>query len=382
MASTTFAKTSATLTALVQILQSPQADYDIKEEIDKLGHFVAELSMKLVVIDLNLDYVIHSRDISEDLQRKLQKVFDQWEDGVLTTFVLTAQKSGKIADSAVLTCKVEDFLERQDSHVEEAKDVSQGFSDVRTGVENMVHDVKVILDDYDVPAAEARISELDTEIKGLLEDLDKIRKQVADLSEQLDIVIAATSVTGIFGFLCPVWWVATAISATQIPSLKAQLSVLQTQQNGEYHNHLNPSKCLETYSSRMLRPSNTLADKISRIQAKSDERDRLQNEIDFIAGLRSQMEQSEPDTETIKTKLAALATVWAAIRADSQAMLIKLEQATNTESLELFKLRVKTAAEMYQKLQTAMQRYGDIVREPDGGVKKAIIALEQRKSSR
>ncbi|KAI0072338.1 hypothetical protein K474DRAFT_408639 [Panus rudis PR-1116 ss-1] len=110
------------------------------------------------------------------------------------------------------------------------------------------------------------------------------------------------------------------------------------------------------------------------MQTKAEERRRLQNEVVFVSALRSSIEEREPEIEAVKTKLGALATVWAAIAADSQALLEKLEAATDSESLALFKLRVKTAEEMYRKLQTALEAYKDIVADDSGPVKKAAIA--------
>ncbi|KAI0072340.1 hypothetical protein K474DRAFT_408476 [Panus rudis PR-1116 ss-1] len=230
-----------------------------------------------------------------------------------------------------------------------ARDMSQGSSNLRKGIQDFIEDVETILDGYDISGAERRIKELDSEIKDLLSDLNEIRIKVGELSRQLDVAIAATSASGIFGFLCPVWWIGTAISVAQIPALKAQLSAVKAQQDQT----------------------------IQQINIKESERARLQADIQTISRLRTTLDECAPDMETIETKLGALSTVWAAIRADSQALLEKLEHAGDTESETLFALRVKTVQEMYQKLLTALETYRDLV-----GIKSSMVhAIASLKST-
>ncbi|KAI0072339.1 hypothetical protein K474DRAFT_408318 [Panus rudis PR-1116 ss-1] len=96
-----------TLTALIVALQSPDSDYDLKQEIDNLGKFVGELSLKFVGVYMGLDNVIKSSDISSDLKEKLETVRNQWEH-VMEILMNSIMLSGDIADVAVSTCK--DFL--------------------------------------------------------------------------------------------------------------------------------------------------------------------------------------------------------------------------------------------------------------------------------
>ncbi|KAI0073964.1 hypothetical protein K474DRAFT_1665944 [Panus rudis PR-1116 ss-1] len=234
---------------------------------------------------------------------------------------------------------------KQEYNLRIAEEMSQKFLGLRRDVETYILDMETILHGYDVEGAERRIKELDDDIKILLDELDSIHQQVVEVSKQLDIVIAATSISGIFGFLAPVWWIATAIGAATIPQLKAQLSALQSQEN----------------------------EKTSLKRTKEVERARLQADIETISLLRTTLQESDPTFKTLITQSGAFGAVWAAIRADTQALMEKLELVGDTESWALFKKRVETAAELYRKLKTALETYRNQVQ----GRPSLVAALEK-----
>ncbi|KAI0072341.1 hypothetical protein K474DRAFT_1667932 [Panus rudis PR-1116 ss-1] len=221
------------------------------------------------------------------------------------------------------------FLSSLDSRATQAERMSQGFSDVNNDIRAFVVDFQNMLAGYDLDAMEKRIKELDVEIKKLADDMKELQSTLDSLNKQLESAQSAAAVTGIFGFLCPLFWIGTAISATQISSLKQQLASVRDEYNRKLSDHRN----------------------------KETERRNLQADIKAIPLLRSAVVKSTPDVDNIRYKIGAFATVWAAIRADTQGILEKLEYATDTASMTLFKLRVQTAADMYKILQATLNDY-------------------------
>ncbi|KAI0069577.1 hypothetical protein K474DRAFT_1670784 [Panus rudis PR-1116 ss-1] len=71
------------------------------------------------------------------------------------------------------------------------------------------------------------------------------------------------------------------------------------------------------------------------------------------------MDMAEPDIKSVMSKLGGIATIWAAIRADTQAILKKLELANTTTAIGLYKSRVQTATDMYTTLQMIYTDYKD-----------------------
>ncbi|KAI0072337.1 hypothetical protein K474DRAFT_408848 [Panus rudis PR-1116 ss-1] len=242
-----------------------------------------------------LTNVISSSRISGDMRQKLDHVRVKWE-AVIDILADSIKQSGKLAELAVSTCKefierilphlandsasfqsrkdiVDQFAQRQEGGVEQAAKMSQGFSDIKTGIQNLVEDVQAILDGYDLSGAERRIKGLDAEIRGIMNDMEGIRQEIASVTKQLDIVIAATSATAIIGVICPVWWIATA-----------------------------------------------QAEKAEECRKKTEERNRLQGEVVFIAALRGAVEERKPEIDDVLAKLGTLATVWAAVRGQIHKM--------------------------------------------------------------
>ncbi|KAI0072330.1 hypothetical protein K474DRAFT_1667924 [Panus rudis PR-1116 ss-1] len=64
-----------------------------------------------------------------------------------------------------------------------------------------------------------------------------------------------------------------------------------------------------------------------------------------------------PDIKSVMADIGSIAQVWAGIRADTQAILKKLEFASDTAAIALFKTRVQTATDLYKTLQLVLTDY-------------------------
>ncbi|KAI0073907.1 hypothetical protein K474DRAFT_127020 [Panus rudis PR-1116 ss-1] len=181
--------------------------------------------------------------------------------------------------------------------------------------------------------------------------MKSLKSTLDSLNSQLESAQSAEEATGILGFLCPLWWIGTALSASQISTLKEQLSEVRN-----------------TYNSKLFD-----------YRSKEAERQNLQADLDGIPLLRTTIEKAEPDIRSVIYKIGSIATCWAAIRADTQGILDKLDYVidNDSDSVSLFNLRLKTAGDLYKALQAALTAYKEYL-DAELGMKLKEILQKHR----
>ncbi|KAI0073334.1 hypothetical protein K474DRAFT_1710824 [Panus rudis PR-1116 ss-1] len=354
------------LKAAVGALLVSGVDDGMKMEIQQLADYVEQISGSMNGVFKLMRETLENT--TGELHEKLDAAFQNWI-GIATNFVDTVLLSSSVANDALTTADdfiqtvlpmlVDDsksidekkqlansFLDTLGSREGQAQKMSQGFTDVSNNVKGFLVDLRIILSGYDVDDLEKRVEELGGLISKLLDDLKSLTSTLDTLNQQLVTAQSAERACGILGFLCPLWWTSTAINASQVESLKAQFQAVKDSYNSKLSDYL----------------------------SKEEERRALQANLQGIPLLRTTTDKAEPDINSVIFKVGAIATCWAAIRADTQAMLEKLSFATDTESMALFKLRVKSAGELYKALQAALTDYKEYV---DGSVGSTLETILQ-----
>ncbi|KAI0069576.1 hypothetical protein K474DRAFT_1714106 [Panus rudis PR-1116 ss-1] len=281
------------------------SDNAMKSEIEELGEFVDQIANSMDgVLRLMRDTAAHT---SGDLGDKINAAYWNWI-GISTKFIQTVLLSSTVTGDALATSEefietvlpaltdesktiaqrkqfASSFLDTLKRKEGQAQDMSQGFSDVSDSVEDFLEDLHGILSGYNVDNMEKRVKELDGLISKLLDDMKSLKSTLDSLNSQLESAQSAEEATGILGFLCPLWWIGTAMSASQISALKEQLSEVR-----------------DTYNS-----------KLSEYRSKEAERQNLQADLDGIPLLRTTIEKAEPDIRSVIYKIGSIATCWAAV---------------------------------------------------------------------
>ncbi|KAI0080795.1 hypothetical protein K474DRAFT_97918 [Panus rudis PR-1116 ss-1] len=226
-----------------------------------------------------------------------------------------------------------DFMGTLDGRATQAQQMSQGFSDLRNSVSAFVTDLFNKLATYNQNDMEKQIQALDDAIAKLQTELKALKSTIDALTSQLEALENAIGVSSVLAAFVPAFWIDVAIKTAQAEDVKGQLQ--QTQKDHE---------C-----------------KVTDIANKEAQRASIQANMFSVPLVRAAMEKALPDTDLIQYKIGALATIWAALRADTQAIVEKLDYASDTNSQTLFKARVRTASGMYSTLQTALETYKDYI---------------------
>ncbi|KAK0189707.1 hypothetical protein F5146DRAFT_1139112 [Armillaria mellea] len=215
----------------------------------------------------------------------------------------------------------------------QAANISQSFNDLSDKVKTFTDDFEVVVKKFNIPAQKEKIKELDVQLQLLKDTLEGLNKKITILVAALAISAAAVGITGLLGFLCPYFWIGTAVAA--VGAGVSGVMLIKAQQERDD-------------TERLIKETEA-----KRVEAQAD--------LEVMQALQAALTKIRPSAQEICTKLGAFASVWATIRADIQEIEEKIDYAENTTKEKLFLSRVKAIQTMYELLAKGLYKYERIV---------------------
>ncbi|KAI0073899.1 hypothetical protein K474DRAFT_1700031 [Panus rudis PR-1116 ss-1] len=326
------------------------AKHDVVHEIKALAQYTLDIEAAMHDID-DIFQKVTSGNASSQLKGEIESLRKTWS-GHIETYVQLLWQSRSVAGDAEgaamdfagdfisflddestpfsqKQAEIANYLAKLAEDEKRSREMSQGFSNLQQEIANFQKDWKTIIDKHNLDAMHKEVAELQKEIDKATKALATLREKIQLLSVALGIFTVAAGITGILGFICPLFWFDTVISIVGIGITASLLHKTQ-----DTYNH-------------------TRAD-LQRNQAKLAT---LMADIEAVKQLKAGLKKSEGDFNTILTRIGAFAQVWATIHADVQAIEEKLEYAHRSGSWKLMHSRLKTAAKLYTTLGHALHQY-------------------------
>ncbi|KAK0431653.1 hypothetical protein EV421DRAFT_1852789 [Armillaria borealis] len=213
----------------------------------------------------------------------------------------------------------------------QAVKLSQKFNNLSDKINAFTDDFEAMIKKFNIPERDEKFEEFDVQLRHLNDTLKGLNKKITILVAKLAIYTPALGITALLGFLCPHFWIKTAIvtAGTGVSSLiKAQQERDDTK--------------------RSIKETETKRD-----EAKAD--------LEAMPALRATLTEIKPSTEEICMKLCAFSNVWATIRADIQEIEEKIDYAEITTNGKLFLSRVKAIQTLYELLAKGLYQYERVV---------------------
>ncbi|KAK0216031.1 hypothetical protein IW262DRAFT_190374 [Armillaria fumosa] len=298
---------------------------------------------------------IKTNGASDDMRETCTTLHKKWSEHH-TEYVQLLWKSREVAGKArsavedfskTLLPYIQDPTETVESKKEElqnqkkkldqdrlqAANLSQNFNDLSDKVNTFTDDFEVMVKKFNIPAQKEKIKELDVQLQLLKDTLEGLNKKITILVAALAISAAAAGITGLLGFLCPYFWIGTAVAV--VGTGVSGVMLIKAQQEKDD-------------TERLIKETET-------------KRDEAQADLEVMQTLQAALTQIKPSAQEICKKLGAFAGVWAAIRANIQDIEEKIDYAENTTSEKLFLSRVKSIQTMYELLAKGLYRYECVV---------------------
>ncbi|KAI0073968.1 hypothetical protein K474DRAFT_1710250 [Panus rudis PR-1116 ss-1] len=235
--------------------------------------------------------------------------------------------------------KARSFVDSLDKAESEAQYISQLFSNIDSRLKQDLVDTHERLSwyagHYSVVPAEQRALELNELISDDFAQMKYIQSAMDSCFDQLksDLGEDVGETVRFLGDLCP--------------ELLIHATAMNTQA-------LQDASYLMQDISRMSHDYNAALAEYNKNRA---ERAQLQGTLSGIPLVRTIVGGIDTDVQAAIHKIGSLATIWAAIRADAQAVLNSLTRVTGTQSLCLITARLTTTGNMYKALQSALREY-------------------------
>ncbi|KAI0070859.1 hypothetical protein K474DRAFT_718810 [Panus rudis PR-1116 ss-1] len=186
-----------------------------------------------------------------------------------------------------MICTEHKFLQKLAEHEGKAEQMSQGFTDLQTNVEEFQVKWRTIIDNHGLDHIEnPQAMQLKSDVENLTSTLSEIGAKIKHLTIALEVFTGATAVMGILGSLCPFFWVGSALGAIGVAVSAGLLD----------------------------RAQGTYDAKEQELHSKKWELKRLQSaDANALEELHLELISSKDNFTTLITRLGAFAGVWASV---------------------------------------------------------------------
>ncbi|KIK23708.1 hypothetical protein PISMIDRAFT_678938 [Pisolithus microcarpus 441] len=223
--------------------------------------------------------------------------------------------------------EIQAYRQQLQEDVKKSSNLSQGFYDLRNAVDRFQDDVVTFLRSR---------NELETQVQNLRVNLDKIKKEISQLTRRgfLD----ATALVGLggvaaggvaIGVLCPLLWIGAAVAAYKTD--RKGMDIIHT-----------------------VRERNAKTAELARLEKQLEQQ---RAAMEGMQKIHTILDPLKSDMELIKEKLVVFGKIWQLIHTDLNEIERCLELATSSAGARMFRTRLETVSTIYHALADALYQY-------------------------
>ncbi|KAI6019308.1 hypothetical protein BKA83DRAFT_678938 [Pisolithus microcarpus] len=223
--------------------------------------------------------------------------------------------------------EIQAYRQQLQEDVKKSSNLSQGFYDLRNAVDRFQDDVVTFLRSR---------NELEAQVQNLRVNLDKIKKEISQLTRRgfLD----ATALVGLggvaaggvaIGVLCPLLWIGAAVAAYK--TYRKGMDIIHT-----------------------VRERNAKTAELARLEKQLEQQ---RAAMEGMQKIHTILDPLKSDMELIKEKLVVFGKIWQLIHTDLNEIERCLELATSSAGARMFRTRLETVSTIYHALADALYQY-------------------------
>lgn len=223
--------------------------------------------------------------------------------------------------------EIQAYRRQLEEDVKKSSNLSQGFYDLRNAVDLFQDDVVTFLKSR---------NKLEEDVEHLRVNLDKIKKEISQLTRQsfLDamalIGLGGVAAGGMaVGALCPFLWIGAAVMAYR--TYRKGMDIIQT-----------------------IRERNAKTAELERLEKQLEQQ---RAAMEGMQKIHTILDPLKSDMELIKEKLVVFGKIWQLIHTDLNEIERCLELATSSAGAKMFQRRLETVSTIYHALADALYQY-------------------------